>query len=175
MCECDSDTAVVRMRLRATGTSTSTGTSTLGTLIEGYLLYGPLSRRVRALRLLQQRQDLPESFLLRLPRHFHRVFQQHHRNAQPAFSDLADKRKLPTTFPPSMQLTPPSGQLLPRSVCCARGRHAPLVCQCTLGGFLFVQFSVFLYFNDCYNCEIGYFLVALDEFNENGARSRFLN
>lgn len=80
-----------------------------GPRTKGYLLYGPLGRRVRALRLLEQRQNLPESFLLWLPRHFHRVFQQHHCNAQPAFSDLADKRKLPTalSLAPSF-LRPPS-------------------------------------------------------------------
>jgi len=91
--------SVIQRRHETTGIRKNRNTRALGVIrAKGYLLYGPLGRCVRALRLLEQRQDLPESFLLRLPRHFHRVFQQHHRNAQPAFSDLADKRKLPTAL-----------------------------------------------------------------------------
>lgn len=124
------------------GRARGTRIAHLGRQAKGYLLYGPLGRRVRALRLLEQRQDLPESFLLWLPRHFHRVFQQHHCNAQPAFSDLADKRKLPTALSLSLFLSPPfaSGRPTPSppaSLCQdrgrTRGRHALPPCSPAAG------------------------------------------
>lgn len=94
-------------------------------MAKGYLLYGSLGRRVRALRLLEQRQDLPESFLLRLPRHFHRVFQQHHRNARslPSLTSQINGSSPRLSSPRSFNL-PLSEQAFRQDRGCARGRHA---------------------------------------------------